>query len=203
MRKGLMLTKEAETLERRAAFAEKNTAISSDDPDALPKLREKVARLEKDRATMRAANAAIRKGGDVVARLVALGFEEARAKQLLEKDFAGRIGFPDFKFKNTSAEEKRLRERIRQLETRAAAPVKPAEKVGNSTISEAENRVRISFPSKPAEDVRRRLKSAGFHWSPTIGVWQRFASRRAWDDARRILAKDLPAHSSPAPTARP
>ena len=209
MRKGLTLTKEAETLERRAAFAEKNTAVSSDDPDAIPKLRAKLAGLEAARTKMREANAAIRKGGDVVGRLVGLGFTEARAKELLVKDFAGRIGFPDYKLKNTSAEEKRLKDRIRQLEARAASPTRPAERIGDSTITEAENRVRITFPSKPAEEMRRALKSSGFRWSPTAGVWQRFASASAWYEARRILEKHgsaaaaVPARASTAATPPP
>jgi hypothetical protein len=195
MRKGLTLSKEAETLERRAAFAEKNTAVSSDDPDAVPKLRAKLEGLEQGRAKMKAANAAIRQGGDVVARLVGLGFSEGSGNQLLQKDFAGRVGFPDYKFKNTASEEKRLKDRIRQLETRAASPTRPPERVGDSTITEAENRVRITFPSKPPEEMRRALKSAGFRWSPTAGAWQRFAGAGAWDEARRILAK----HGGAAP----
>jgi hypothetical protein len=204
MKKGLTLTKEAETLERRAAFAEKNTAVSSDDHDALPKLRAKLAALEAARAKMREANATIRKGGDVVPRLVGLGFTEARAKQLLEKDYAGRVGFPDYKLKNTSSEEKRLKDRIRQLEARAASPPRPAERLGDSTVHESENRVRITFPSKPPEDMRRALTSAGFRWSPTAGAWQRFASASAWSEARRILEKHGGAAASVparAPTA--
>jgi hypothetical protein len=209
VRKGITLTKEAETLERRAAFAEKNTAVSSDDPDAIPKLRAKLAGLEAARTKMREANAAIRKGGDVVTRLVGLGFTEARAKELLVKDFAGRIGFPDYKLKNTSSEEKRLKDRIHELESRAASPPRPAERLGDSTISEAENRVRITFPSKPAEEMRRALKSAGFRWSPTAAAWQRFASVGAWHEARRILAKHggaaaaAPARASTAATPPP
>lgn len=42
-------------LERRAKAAERNTAISSDDPEALERLREKLAKLEKQRAVLKAA----------------------------------------------------------------------------------------------------------------------------------------------------
>lgn len=187
--KGVTLSKEAETLARRAAFAEKNTAISSDDPDAIPKLREKLVSLEKEREKMRTANALIRKGGDVVPRLVALGFTEGRAKSLLEKDALGRVGFPDYALTNTSSEERRIKERIQQLEKRANSPARAPETIGDSTITEAENRVRITFPGKPPEEIRRVLKSAGFRWSPTAGAWQRFASEAAWYEARRILTK--------------
>ena len=197
--KGVFLSREADKLARRAAFAEKNTAVSSDDPEAVAKLRAKLASLEKGRERMRAANAAIRKGGDVVARLGALGFNEARAKSLLEKDPMGRIGFPAYALQNTSSEERRVKERIRQLEARASSPVRAPESIGHCTIVEAENRVRITFPAKPPEDMRRALKGAGFKWSRTAGAWQRFASGGAWDDARHILTK----HGGSPPTGSP
>lgn len=200
--KGVTLSKKAEELERRASFAEKNRAVSSDDPDAIPKLQAKLASLAKGREKMKAANAAIRKGGDVVARLVALGFSEPRAKELLEKDPMGRIGFPAYALQNTSSEERRIKERIRLLEARAASPTRPDVTLGDSTISEAENRVRITFPSKPSDETRRALKSAGFRWSPTAGAWQRFASPGAWDEAKRILAKHG-GSARPTPTHAP
>ena len=205
--KGVTLSKEAESLERRASFAESNTAISSDDPDAVPKLRAKLASLGRDRERMKAANTAIRKkGGDVVARLVALGFNEARAKSLFEEDPMGRVGFPAYALQNTSSEERRIKERIRQLEARAASPAKPPETVGDCTIAEAENRVRITFPAKPPEEMRGALKGAGFKWSPSAGAWQRFASGAAWSDARRILSTyggAAPTAASPVTTAAP
>jgi hypothetical protein len=197
-RKSLDLAKDADALDRRARFAEESRAISSDDPDAVAKLRAKLVSLGQARDKMRAANAAIRKGGDVVARLVALGFSEPRAKQLLEKDPMGRIGFPAYAMQNTSSEERRIKERIRQLEACATAPARAAETIGDATISEGDNRVRITFPGKPPEDVRRALKGAGFRWSPTAGAWQRFASSAAWFEARRVLAvRSL----SPGPTS--
>ena len=189
--KGFELAKEAEMLERRAKFAESNTAISSDDPDAVAKLRAKLASLESQRERMRAANAVIRRGRDVVPRLVALGFSEARARQLLERDPMGRIGFPSYALQNTSSEERRLRARIRQIEARAASAPKPAETLGEASISEVDNRVRVTFPEKPPEEVRRALKAAGFRWSPSANAWQRFASSAAWFEARRVLLARL------------
>ena len=207
--KGVTLTKEAETLERRAAFAEKNTAVSSDDPDAIPKLRAKLAGLEAARTKMREANAAIRKGGDVVARLVGLGFPRG-ARQAAPREGLRR----SHRVPRLQAEE-----HVRRGEA-AEGPDPPArdarrlpypagESIGDSTITEAENRVRITFPSKPAEEMRRALKSAGFRWSPTAGVWQRFASASAWYEARRILEKHgsaaaaAPARASTAATPPP
>ena len=207
--KGVFLSREADKLARRAAFAEKNTAVSSDDPEAVAKLRAKLASLEKGREQMRAADAAIRKGGDVVARLGALGFNEARAKSLLEKDPMGRIGFPAYALRNTSSEERRVKERIRQLEARASSPLRAPESIGDCTIAEAENRVRITFPAKPPEDMRRALKGAGFKFGrppgrlaalrerAARGMTRNASSRSTVDRRRRAPRKRSPRHRRP------
>ena len=130
---------------------------------------------------MRAANAAIRAGGDVVGALAALGFREGQAKKLLERDFAGRIGFPDYALRNAAGEAARVGRRIRELEDRAVTPVRADIVIGDARISEAENRVRVVFPSVPPEAVRRALKGAGFRWAPSVGAWQRQASNGAWE----------------------
>lgn len=69
MSKRVELTRAADRLERRAGRAEKSDAVSSDDPEAIAKLRAKLADVDKSRARMRDANAAVRAGGDVAARL--------------------------------------------------------------------------------------------------------------------------------------
>ncbi len=182
------LAGDAKALARRADRAEQNPAISSDDPDAVTKLREKFAALNASRERMRAANAAIRAGGDVVGALAALGFREGQAKKLLERDFAGRIGFPDYALRNAAGEAARVERRIRELEDRAVTPARADIVIGDARISEAENRVRVVFPSVPPEAIRRALKGAGFRWAPSVGAWQRQASNGAWEAAKRALA---------------
>lgn len=182
--------KEAQALERRARAAETNTAISSDDPEAVVKLRAELAELQQKRALMVAANKIIRKHKDspdaAVAGLATLGFGEARARQLLEKDFAGRVGFADYEITNSGANARRLEKRIEELTAKASAPARPDVVVGAVTISEADNRVRMHFPGKPSDAARARLKSSGFRWSPTEGAWQRMASNQAWYHATEI-----------------
>jgi hypothetical protein len=186
--KSVTLASEAEQLARRADRAERSTTVSSDDPEATDKLREKLATLNANRERMRAANAAIRAGGDVVGALGALGFRESDAKKLLERDFAGRIGFPDYALRNAAGEATRLERRIRELTERASAPPAAEIVIGDARISEADNRVRVTFPGPPPEAVRRALKSAGFRWARSVGAWQRHASPGARHAAERVLA---------------
>jgi hypothetical protein len=197
MRKSVELTRAADTLERRAARAEKSDAVSSDDPEAVAKLRVKLTEVDNDRGRMRDANIAIRAGGDVARRLKGLGFSETRVKELLKPDPMGRIGFPAYALQNASTESARIKARIANLEKRATSPARAPETIGGATISEAENRVRIVFPCVPPESVRNELKGSGFHWSRSIGAWQRMTSNAAWSEAKRILT----AHALPPPAA--
>ena len=88
--------------------------ISSDDPQAIAKLKLKLDRLEQHQALMKAANAAIRmkdtEKGD--AKLAELGYSEDEIKQLREPDFCGRVGYPSFELTNNNANIKRIRDRM-------------------------------------------------------------------------------------------
>lgn len=70
--------------------------ISSDDPDALDKLNDKLENLRRNHEFMKAANAAIRKGKTPeakLANLMALGVSEGTARDFLKPDCLGRVGF--------------------------------------------------------------------------------------------------------------
>ena len=192
------LAKEADALEQRADRSERIGAISSDDPEAVEKLREKLAGIERDRGRMVQANRAVRSQSPREA-LAALGFSEALIDKALTPDPMGRIGFPPYALRNAGTEAARLRARIRTLEELATKPT-PVPVLGDGVrIEEADNRVRIIFDAKPDEAIRTELKRAGFRWSPTIGAWQRHASNAAWYEAKRIARVDsTPAIRPPA-----
>jgi hypothetical protein len=189
--KAVELRAEAEAVERRADRAEANVDVSSDDPEAVAKLREKLAKLDHDRARMVAANKAVRSASPLAA-LEAAGFSAKVAAEILTPDFVGRVGFPAYVLSNIASEARRIRLRIEALETRAASPAVPGEELHGITIREEENRVRILFPGKPDEQTRAALKRAAFRWSPTAGAWQRLASNGAWYEARRIAGALAP-----------
>ena len=151
--------------------------ISSDDPEAIQKLREELARVEASQERMKAANKAIRAHKtpeDQAAALVALGFTEAQAAEAVKPDFCGRVGFPSYALSNNNANARRIKGRIAELEKRGQR--EDVEKEGNGyTYREdtEENRVMFVFPGKPDEATRTVLKRNAFKWSPSRGAWVR------------------------------
>lgn len=178
MRKGCELAKEADDTARRAA-AVGSAGISSDDPEAVRKIKQELFDLESKQTEMREANKFVRKN-DVPGLQQLLGWPERACAKLLEPDFMGRKGFAGYELTNNSANIRRLKERLEQLQKRADA-ADTVEEIGNVTVevTPSENRVRVRFPGKPSKDVIQRCRSYGFRWSPTEGAWQRFYSSSA------------------------
>lgn len=165
--------------------------ISSDDPQALEKLRAKLSKLEKHQETMKAANAAIRmkdtaKGN---AKLAELGYTPEEIAQLRTPDFCGRIGYPSYELSNNNANIHRIRDRIKELEKRAAQPSTGTLKFdGGEIVRNTElNRLQILFDDIPSEAARNALKGEGFKWSPKNQAWQRQLTPNAERAARRAL----------------
>jgi hypothetical protein len=164
MRKSIEADKRSKHLAARAA-AVGTGGISSDDPEAVRKLRAELTKLKQDQDSMKAANAAIRKHAKAgplaqIEALTTLGFAEQRARQLLEKDFAGRIGFPGWAISNNSANIRRVEKRIAELMSKDTAPERTpisGEIEGIAftlTENRGANRVQIVFASKPKSTAR-------------------------------------------------
>lgn len=175
--------RESEALERRADAAEQSTAVSSDDPNAIEKLRQKLADTEAEGARivagLKLARTVLRKNpSNPVAAMKAANVPE-RIWNFYH--FMGALPKT-----SGNAEARRIKARIADLEAKAARGPKPAETIGEVEISEEDNRVRLCFPGKPTPKVIGELKSSGFRWAPSVGAWVRHASDMAWYTARRI-----------------
>ena len=182
----------AEYFRRRAVAAESNLIIFSDDPDATEKLVDKIERLKKRQGVMKRANQLIRKADRE--GLADLGFSEETITKLFSQDYAGRTGFPNYALINNSANIRRLEKRLAAIqnaqhdETTEEQFPSPS---GVCLVDNVEaNRLQIFFPDIPSEEIRRELKRNGFHWSPTVGAWQRHRSNRATYLAKLILTNN-------------
>jgi hypothetical protein len=183
---------QAEQLRQRAASVG-TAGVSSDDPEAIDKLRAKVISLESLQSRMRAGNTIVRDrrltDAEKIAGLVKLGLKETNAAKALTPDFAGRVGFPDYALKNNGAEIRRVRARIEALEAAQQAPGREPVRGDGWVMQEDrdENRVAIRFEAIPVPEVRARLKACGFLWSPTRRAWVRMLSNGAWYAARAAM----------------
>lgn len=191
MRTSISESDKADYARDKAKAAMNNHAISSDDPKALTRLREKLAKLERLQERMKAANAAIRlkdtAKGDAL--LAEQGFTPIEIAKLRKPDFVGRVGFPSYALTNNGATIRSVKKRIAQLETRAAAPAPEGWTFdgGEVICNVNENRLQIRFDEIPDEQTRSRLKGNGFCWSRYNGVWQRQLTPNAISTARYLF----------------
>ena len=190
MDRAMEASEKAEHYDRRAEAAASNRMISSDDPEAVTKLKAKIAKAEANQVAFRAANRIIRRKPkneptpEKLAELAELIHSTAPkldtdggytvAANLFEPDFAGRVGFPSYVLTNNNANIRRMKDRLVSLEHEAEAERKETEHAGFTVVENPEeNRVQIVFPGKPPATVRTVLKSHGFRWSRYNLAWQR------------------------------
>lgn len=196
MRRGVEADKRAEDLERRAEGVGK-AGISSDDPDAIEKLRAELQEVETLRDIEKRGNANIRKlaGG----RWSELTHEErvsvvssvwpAGARKGLAQMAAAFPWLPQFGNGN-AAKIKRIKERISELEASATEPERaPIIGVGYKVIEDKEaNRLRVSFEEK-RDEIHQVMRSLGFVWSPREKAYQRKANAAAWSAAQQAIKR--------------
>ncbi len=184
IRKNVEQTEEAAALERRADAVESNSSISSDDPDALAKLRAKLAELDADaashKASMKAARAIVKLPATPEERLRAL--LEARVPRSIVSFYAAMGRLPTV---SSSGERRRLLGRIVELETRDAAAPRRATFAGGS-VEETKDRVRISYDDRCDDAALARLRGRGFVWARSVGAFVRKRTAGAWRDALQI-----------------
>lgn len=173
----------------RAEAARKNKAIFSDDPNAVEKLEDKIARLEKMQEMMKQANKLVRKNDREA--LLDMGFSELAVEQLFKPDFCGRIGFADYKITNNGANIRRLKQRLEQEQKKASIEyheIQFSDRVYVAQNPDA-NRTQIFFPGKPSDEIRETLKRNGFRWSPSEGAWQIHLSSHSFNTAKYVLER--------------
>ncbi len=194
MHKSIEADEKAAYYASRAASAASNKAISSDDPDALDKLEEKLAALQAQQERDKAMNAYYRKhktmkGFPDMDDDRAAKIDAALAKADANPYSSGKHPpVPAYVLSNRNGEMSRLKKRIESLRRVDEMEHVEIEFDGGSIVTNEDvNRVQILFDEKPDEATRSKLKSYGFRWSPREGAWQAPRTPAYLNRAKRIL----------------
>jgi hypothetical protein len=135
-----------------------------------------------------------------VEQLMAQGFDEHQARELLKPDYAGRTGFASYQLTNNNAVIKNTQKRIEQLEAKELAESLAASGEretsydfdgGTIDLDYGDDRLRVNFDSKPAPDMIAKLKQNGFKWSPTNTAWQRQLTDNAISTANYLFGTKI------------
>ncbi len=162
--------------------------ISSDDPEAVQKLKLKLEGLERDQESMKAVNAYYRKHKTLEG---CPGLDPVRIKKLKASMARDRHPepkpYPSFRLTNNNAVIRQTRNRIAELTQRAETDYEGwAFDGGTVEINREANRLQIHFDDKPSTEVRAALKGEGFRWAPSVGAWQRQLTDNAIYAARHL-----------------
>jgi len=165
MRDSIEHADKAEYYAQKAEKLQESTVISSDDPEAVKKLKEKLSKLEELRERIKAEN------------------KEARKQ--------GRDPSPAYVLSNLGQNIRSVKQRIKAEQARTAIP-EIDETINDIRIQvdKVENRVKMFFPEKPSAEIRTELKRNGFRWSPRNGCWQAYLRKLYIETAKRIAKKE-------------
>ena len=189
MEQSFAAMEKAEYFERKAQAAENNTAISSDDPEALARLKEKLESLQISQTRMKQINAYYKKNGtcrgfhglsdELADKLV----EDMRHHPWDKRPFAA------YALANNNQNINTVKKRIAQLTEAKELGYQGWEFDGGKVVANADmNRLQIFFDGIPDEEVRKELKGRGFKWARSVGAWQRQLTDNAIYAASRIKA---------------
>lgn len=173
MHKSVAESEKASYYQGRAEAARSNKTISSDDPDAVQKLTDKLTKMQAAQDRDKAMNAHYRKhktmkGFDGISDDHAARADAQLAEQDASPYSTGRhLPVPSYILSNRNAEMNRLKKRLSQLQkVDEMGHVEIPFDGGVLLTNEDVNRVQILFDDKPDDDTRAVLKSNGFRWSP-------------------------------------
>lgn len=166
-----------------------NKAISSDNPDAIKLLEEKIIKLKEKQKTLKEMNKYYKKNKTLKGFK---GITDEQAEQIDENlknnPWLGGKPAPSYELTNLNQQIKNTEKRIIQLQEVDEMPDETFDfDLGYIHSNEETNRIEIYFDEKPGEELRKHLKINGFKWSPRAKAWQRLRNERALRIAKNIL----------------
>ena len=166
--------------------------ISSDDENALQKLREKLARHEREQEMMKAVNAFYRKHGTLDGCPLLSAEDAEKIKAAMARDWrAAPKPYERYRLSNNNQTIHSIKARIAELEAKQSSPAPEGWSFdgGRVVMNQGENRIQILFDDKPGASVRSQLKHAGFRWAPSQGAWQRMLNQNGIYAAKTVTEK--------------
>jgi hypothetical protein len=171
----------AEYYDGKLEAAKNNKVISSDNPQAIELLEEKISKLKARQQKYKDMNKYYRKHKTM------LGFEDLsdeKAEEInkrIDEDYSfNKKPAPSYILSNLNSMIKSTEKRLEQLKELDEMDYEEIEFDNCTVISNDEtNRVEIHFGYKPDEDVRTMLKRKGFKWSRNNSCWQRMRNKNA------------------------
>jgi len=193
---------------QRRADAIGTGGISSDDPDAVQKLKAELETLTRNRAFMVAANKLVKKHykdqAAGVAAIIALSAEysyqlsEATAAKMFVNDPGFGMGFMSSTLTNRGASIRRIRKRIDLLmaaHNQAVAVLEGDKEAwemkterGTAKDDHTEQRCIIRFSTRLSKEGYTSVRRGGFVWSRTLDAFVRKISNAARYNAERLLS---------------
>lgn len=185
MRNSLDAGRKAEYYADKADSIENNKAISSDDPDAIQKLEDKLEKLKMAHELYIHTNKCLKKRDKTAFLAHPLGTERIW-KILMDPKGNNGKSLAWYVLPYNRAEISRVTKRLEELKKVSSGKTTEKTLKGVQVVENVEvNRIQLVFPAKPSYAVRKTLKSKGFHWSDREFAWQRLlndAGRSATED---------------------
>jgi len=163
--------------------------ISSGDPRAREKLQKKIEAAEAMQEKMKRVNAYYRKH-NTLEGCPDLSAEESAKLEKAMTTF-DHAPYPSWALSNNSANLRRMRARVEELDAEAARAAEPSDDEHGEGYTIRENtelaRIQILFDEKPDVDACRLLKMYGFRWAPSQGAWQRLLNDNGRRAAKEVI----------------
>lgn len=180
--KSIEISKKAEYYENKAQATRNNTTISSDDPEAIKKLKEKLQKRKEYQEHMKKINKSHRAYLKDPSSLQKQDLTEKEKKAIIEykpRYSYEKSPYQTWQLSNNNANIKRIEKRIEQLEKQRNQKTTTI-KYGEVEIIDnvEDNRIQVFFPSIPEEEIRTKLKRNGFRWSRYNKCWQSYRGKR-------------------------
>lgn len=171
----------ADELERRAQSIG-NGGVASDDPNAVPQLEAKLARINQERDDIKAVNRIVRKHCPknmpgptwpeprqaIIDDLEAAGYGDYATKAVTI-EFTGRVGFASFELSNRTANARRIQQRIDDLNQMNESEAIEGEWEGDNWqmwVDYDAGRIFLEIDGRLTRESFSKIRSqGGFNWS--------------------------------------